>query len=67
MKLFGMSIYFWIVIIIFAVFSNYILKTIYGFIYKITTGNDIGASFYETNRYGTRDYSYDFGKAIFRI
>ena len=67
MKYFGFSIYFWIVVIILLVFSSYIGKTIYGFIYKLVTGNDIDPAYYQTNRYGGRDYSYDFGKAILRI
>jgi len=67
MKYFGFSIYFWIVVLILVVFSSYIGKTIYGFIYKVVTGNDIDPAFYTTGRYGTYDYSYDVGKAIFRI
>jgi hypothetical protein len=67
MKYLGFPIYFWIAVVLFIVFGNYILKTTYGFIYKVVTGNDIDSSYYQTNRYGTRDYAYDFGKAIFRV
>lgn len=67
MKYLGFSIYFWIAVVLFIVFGNYILKTLYGLIYRAVTGNDIGSSYYETNRYGTRDYNYDFWKAVFRV
>ena len=67
MKYLGFSIYFWIAFVLFIVFGTYIAKTIYGFIYRAVTGNDIDSSYYTTNRYGTRDYAYDFGKAIFRV
>jgi len=67
MKFLGYSTYFWIIVVILVVFSSYIAKTTYGFIYKLVTGHDIDPAYYITNRYGTRDYSYDFGKAIFRI
>jgi hypothetical protein len=67
MKYGGFSIYFWIAVVLFIAFGNYILKTIYGFIYKVVTGNDIDPSYYKTNRYGTHDYAYDFGKAIFGV
>lgn len=67
MKYFGYSIYFWIVLIIFIIFSSYIFKTIYGVFYEIITGRPIDPAFYTTGRYGTYDYSYDVGKAVFRI
>lgn len=67
MKYFGFSIYVWIVVLVFIVFSNYIFKTIYGTFYKVVTGREIGSSFYSTGRYGAHDYSYDLGKSIFRI
>ena len=68
MKLYyGYSMFTWIILIVFLVFSNYIFKTIYGSIYHIATGNEIGSSFYSTTRYGQQDYSYDLGKMVFRV
>ena len=66
MKLYGgYSILFWTILIVVAFFSNYFLKTIYGSVYHIATGNEIGSSFYSTTRYGQHDYSYDLGKMVF--
>jgi len=68
MKLYyGYSMVFWIILIVLLLFSSYFIKTIYGSIYYLTTGNEIGSSYYTTTRYGQRDYSYDFGKALFRF
>ena len=67
MKIYGLSIYFWMFILVLVIFSNYIGKTIYGFLYKIMTGSDIDPKYYTLTRYGQPDYNYMFGKAIFRI
>ena len=62
-----MSGFFGVCFVIFVIFSNYIFKTIYGFVYKIMTGSDIDPKYYTLTRYGQPDYNYMFGKAIFRI
>ena len=68
MKLFyGYSIHFWVGGVLLIVFGNYFLKTLFGAIYKLTTGKDIGSSYYTTTKFGNHDYRYDFGKAIFRV
>jgi len=67
MKLFGFSLTFWILLILFAVFSSYFFKTIWSYIYYTTTGNSLGSSFYNNTKYGQPDYAYALGKAVFRV
>ena len=68
MKLYyGYSMFFWIVLVVLILFSSYLSKTIYGSIYRITTGNSLGSSFYNNTKYGQPDYAYSFGKSIFRV
>ena len=58
---------FWIILLVFIVFGSYFFKTIYGFLYRITTGNSLGSSFYNNTKYGQPDYAYGLGKAVFRV
>lgn len=58
---------FWIVLLTLVVFGNYFFKTIYGSVYHVATGKEIGSSFYTTSRYGQHDYAYDLGKSVFRF
>jgi len=68
MKLYyGYSMLFWIVLFLVIVFGNYFFKTIYGSLYRVTTGDSLGSSFYNNTKYGQPDYAYSFGKAIFRV
>jgi predicted permease len=67
MKLFGFSPIFWIVVFFLVIFGSYFFKTIYGSLYRMTTGNSLGSSFYNNTKYGQPDYAYALGKAIFSV
>jgi hypothetical protein len=56
-----------IILFFFIIFGTYFFKTIYGSLYRITTGDSLGSSFYNNTKYGQQDYAYALGKAVFRI
>ncbi len=63
-KVFGLPIWFWIFIVIVALFGAYLSKTVYGLLYKAATGESLPESYYKNNIYGQPDYRYELGKKL---